>query len=442
MSTSLDQLSASVQERFGEVLAILAPVTRRFDDAGFSLYLVGGVVRDLLLGSHAALDDIDLTTPAPPAEIKRLLAGITSSLWTQGERFGTIGAVVGGRDIEVTTHRAESYASDSRKPAVEFGTDIGVDLSRRDFSINAMAVCTRDEVLIDPYGGLADLGDALLRTPEDPTRSFVDDPLRMLRAARFIPRFSLTVDPALTAAATALVDRLDIVSVERIHDELEKLLAVSDPNPGFEFLRSTGLLQQVFSRAGLSDVDLGDRDPVVPSVVVTAAKSELVRVRRAALLQGLSSSQATAWLAGLRYSAKDQSETLALLDGARMLFAEGTVTDARLRHLVNRVGLPLVDGVFSLAADHWDPSDIAQDRSDIASHVALVRARLRSLGLKEDLADLSSPVGGGELITALELTPGRVVGELVKRLGEHRIENGPLDNDEAIELARTWLERS
>ncbi len=190
--------STSVPERFRPLQDATAELAERFRQAGRSLYLVGGSVRDALFPAAAAADpDFDLTTDARPDEIERLVRGWADDVWTQGARFGTIGCRRGGQLFEITTHRAEVYVPDSRKPDVTFGDDIELDLSRRDFTINALALRLPDMELVDPFAGLADLASGRLRTPLDPEISFGDDPLRMLRAARFMARFSLKPDPAL-----------------------------------------------------------------------------------------------------------------------------------------------------------------------------------------------------------------------------------------------------
>ncbi len=239
-----------VPARIVAVLAELAPLGERFAAAGHRLYLVGGAVRDLLVGGDAAGGDRDLTTDARPEEVKQLLRGWADAVWTQGERFGTIGARRDRPDgtaltVEITTFRGERYDDDSRKPEVTFADTIEEDLARRDFTINAMALELLDDdaVLVDPYGGAADLAAATLRTPLSPEISFDDDPLRMLRAARFIARFGLTPMPELVAAVRHRGDRLAIVSAERIRDELDKLIVVDSPAPGLWFLVDTGLAE-------------------------------------------------------------------------------------------------------------------------------------------------------------------------------------------------------
>ena len=193
-------------ERFRPYVSATEELARRFTAAGRTLYLVGGSVRDALFPGQAGADDdfdLDLTTDARPEEIERLVGGWADDVWTQGARFGTIGLRKGTRVYEITTHRAEVYVPESRKPQVTFGDDIAVDLSRRDFTINALALRLPDMELIDPFDGLGDLAAGRLRTPLDPEVSFGDDPLRMLRVARFAARFSLEPDTALVAAIGA-----------------------------------------------------------------------------------------------------------------------------------------------------------------------------------------------------------------------------------------------
>ena len=234
--------STSVPERFRPLQDATAELAERFRDAGRTLYLVGGSVRDALFPAGAAPNpDFDLTTEARPDEIERLVRGWADDVWTQGARFGTIGCRRAGRLFEITTHRAEVYVPDSRKPEVTFGDDIEEDLSRRDFTINALALRLPDMELVDPFGGLADLAAGRLRTPLDPEISFGDDPLRMLRAARFMGRFGLEPDAALESAVEAMHDRLSIVSRERIRDELDKIVLLDTPSEALWFVVRTGL---------------------------------------------------------------------------------------------------------------------------------------------------------------------------------------------------------
>ena len=265
-------------EHLAVVVEEVRPLAARFAAAGHRLYLVGGIVRDLWL-DRAPRDhlDLDLTTDALPDQIKRLLAPVADALWLQGERFGTVGARIGDRPYEITTHRAEIYRDDSRKPEVHFSTAIESDLSRRDFTVNAMAVDAMTGVLVDPFDGAADLAARVLRTPLDVDTSFTDDPLRMLRAARFAAGYDLTPDPVVVDAMSRLRERLDIVSAERIRDELDKLLALPSPSVGLLLLATTDLLER-FAPEFV--------DPMrITSVDVLARDADLLpEVQRAAVL--------------------------------------------------------------------------------------------------------------------------------------------------------------
>ena len=233
-----------VPERLRPVLDEANELARLFAGAGFRLYLVGGVVRDALLDRLNGDGDLDFTTDALPDQTEALLASWADATWAQGKRFGTIGAAKGQRRLEVTTHRAEEYESSSRKPDVVFSTALEADLARRDFTVNAMALSLPDLALVDPFDGVADLAAKRLRTPLSPEVSFTDDPLRMMRAARFIAGYGLQPEPQLREAVGRLRGRLDIVSDERVRDELDKLLVVEDPSEGLWFLVRTGLAEE------------------------------------------------------------------------------------------------------------------------------------------------------------------------------------------------------
>ena len=231
------------------------PIHEAFAAAGHRLFLVGGIVRDDLAARERTDVDYDLTTDARPDVIKALVAPFAEAVWTQGEKFGTIGAKIAGRDFEITTHRADAYDPSSRKPVVAFGDDIADDLGRRDFTVNAMAVDCATGVLVDPFGGSDDLTAGVLRTPLAPDVSFSDDPLRMLRAARFVATFGFQAVPELTSAVREMGERMGIVSVERVRDELTKMLLLPDPAPGFGFLVESGLLRHVLPGVAAAEVD-------------------------------------------------------------------------------------------------------------------------------------------------------------------------------------------
>ncbi|MGH3358414.1 MAG: CCA tRNA nucleotidyltransferase, partial [Nocardioidaceae bacterium] len=226
-----------------QVAPIVDDLGRRFADRGGSLALVGGSVRDALLDRLGT--DLDFTTSLRPDAIEAIVGQWADTMWDVGRRFGTIGCRKGDAQIEITTYRSDSYDGTTRKPSVEFGDSLDGDLARRDFTVNAMAVSVPDHAFIDPFGGLEDLADGVLRTPIEPEVSFGDDPLRMMRAARFTAQLGFRPDPSVTAAITAMADRIDIVSAERVRDELVKLLLGRHPRAGLRLLVDTGLADHV-----------------------------------------------------------------------------------------------------------------------------------------------------------------------------------------------------
>src|SRR5690606_9738781 len=217
-------------------------LARRFNAAGHQLHLVGGPVRDALLGRLG--NDLDFCTDAHPDQTLKLLEGWAEATWETGREFGTIGAARRGLRLEITTFRAESYDGVSRNPEVRYGTSLVEDLRRRDFTVNAMAISLPDHRFTDPHGGLADLARRVLRTPGTPEESFQDDPLRMLRAARFVSQLRFRVDPAVRAAMEAMAGDLNRITAERIRDEFTKLLCGADPVTGLRLLVDTGLADQ------------------------------------------------------------------------------------------------------------------------------------------------------------------------------------------------------
>jgi poly(A) polymerase len=429
--TGLDELARAV-----------TPVAERFGDAGYRLFLVGGVVRDLMLAQELDRplvgNDIDLTTEARPEEIKRLLAPLAEVIWDQGERFGTIGARVGGKPMEITTHRAEAYDPESRKPTVSFGDHITDDLARRDFTINAAAIELPTGALHDPHGGLVDLRERLLRTPLSPEVSFTDDPLRMLRAARFIPRFDLVPSPELTSAAAELAGRLDIVAVERVADELERLLAVRSPRAGFDFLVEVGLLTHVVPALGSLDAPgveaavalassaITDDSHVEPGILPTAGPVDRL-VRRAGLLWPVRA-QAAAQLGRLRYSKAETTRTQSLLEAVERGLSDEP-TPATVRRLAAVAGPDALIAVAALATNLVGVG--LAPLGPVSDLVRLIEELMRT----EDLSDLQGPLSGGEIMELLDLEPGPMVGRALNWQRELRIERGPLD----IEAARAAL---
>ena len=238
---------SEVQRAVGDELDRIGPVIdqlgARFSAAGEALALVGGPVRDAMLGRLQ--NDLDFTTSARPEVTERLISGWADAVWDMGRAFGTIGCRKGDWQVEITTYRSESYDPSSRKPDVDFGDSLTGDLGRRDFTVNAMAVTLPDRGFEDPFGGIVDLAHRVLRTPGRPEDSFSDDPLRMMRAARFAAQLGFTVAPEVVAAMTAMADRIEIISAERVRDELVKLVCAPYPRRGLTLLVETGLADRV-----------------------------------------------------------------------------------------------------------------------------------------------------------------------------------------------------
>ena len=415
-----EALSAS--EALSAALSAASGLKGLFDAAGHRLYLVGGVVREAVAGRFLTGADLDCTTDARPAAVRRIVSDVATSVWTQGERFGTIGCVVDGRAFEITTHRAEHYERQSRKPVVAFGDDVVQDLARRDFTVNAMAVDTADGVLIDPYGGRDDLVAGVLRTPLDPAVSFGDDPLRMLRAARFIASHGLAPDDALVGAVEAMGGRLDIVAVERVRDEFEKLLLLDDPSEGFRFLSLTGLIGRVVA-------DLARRDPAEVGRIAAAVAAEPA-ARWASLFVRDSAETAAACLRRLRCSNAVVSSAVALI-ATRTRLAETGSSRPDVRRLVASSPAP-VDAALAFATAVATASGQPTDRLlDFAGTLAELRR-------VEDVDNFTLPVDGVEVMAVLGLDPGPDVGRALAFLRERAFEEGPPSRAEAVEALQRW----
>ena len=452
-----------IPDRLLPVLERTAPLAERFTAAGYKLYLVGGVVRDLLLGRDMSDGrDIDLTTDALPAETKRLVQGWADSVWSQGERFGTIGCQTDGWTYEITTHRAEAYDPESRKPDVVFSDVIDADLSRRDFTVNAMALSLPDPVLIDPFGGAADLADGRLRTPLSPQESFSDDPLRMLRAARFLAGYGLTPDDELRAAATSMCERLSIVSAERIRDEFDKLMVVEDPTPGLWFLADTGLMDQFlpeFSRMRLEQDPIHRHKDVLTHTIAVIGKTSTNRlVRLSALYHDVGKPKTRAIgdagvsfhhhevvgarmtrerMKALKYSS-DDIEAVSRLVFLHLRFHTYKMgwTDAAVRRFVRDAGDLLPELIELTRCDCTTRNE--RKAQELAQRMDELEARIEELLAREELASLRPDLDGNAVMTHLGLTPGRDVGDALEFLMELRLEEGPLGEDEAKQRLDVW----
>ena len=402
---------------FDEMLDLVGPVAEWFVDAGHRVYAVGGIVRDRLLELPLGPDtDIDLTTDATPSQTKALVADRVEAMWTQGERYGTIGIQYRGRIFEITTHRSEVYTAETRKPTVDFAGTIDADLARRDFTVNAMAMSLPDGALVDPFGGCDDLEARRLRTPLTAEESFADDPLRMLRAARFVATFDLTADQAIVAALASMASRLEIVAVERIMIELTRLLALPDPRSGLVLAADGGLLGEVIPEA----------DVYAPNVLdVIGATPPDHRVRLAVLLAACTPAQVKLRLGALRLSVADRRSILRLVELAR----SGPPTEAaEIRRFVSAAGDDLEAAIALLDA-----------LGDQAGSVAEAVARLAA---SEDLTDLRGSLDGEAVMALLGISPGAEVGEALDYVASLRLDEGLVDRAETERrLLRWWSER-
>jgi poly(A) polymerase len=456
-----------IPERLRPILDDVRPLADRFTAGGFAVYLVGGVVRDLVLGRVRAGGDLDLTTDARPEQSFALLSDWADSVWTQGQAFGTIGARKGETIFEITTHRAEAYREDSRKPHVVYADDVADDLARRDFTVNAMALRLPDVELIDPFGGVSDLGSGLLRTPLAPEVSFSDDPLRMLRAARFIAGFGLTPDAALVDAVRDLRARLEIVSAERIRDELSKLLVVDDPSAGLWFLADTSLADEFLPelRAMRLEQDPIHRhkDVLAHTIAVVAKTSPRLVVRLAALLhdvgkpktrsigpKGVSfhhhevvgARMARDRLRALRFSndVVDDVQRLVFLHLRFHGYRDEVWSDAAVRRYARDAG-PLLDDLNELTRCDCTTRNERKARV-LAERMDALEARIAELREREELGAIRPDIDGNRVMELLGVGPGRQVGEALSMLLEARLDEGPLGEEEAERrLLAWWSER-
>ena len=455
--------SASVPERFRPLLRATAELAERFVDAGHTLYVVGGSVRDALFPAAAVSDpDIDLTTDARPGQIERLVHGWADDVWTQGARFGTIGCRRAGQLYEITTHRAEVYVPDSRKPEVTFGDDVELDLSRRDFTINALALRLPDMELVDPFDGLGDLAAGRLRTPLDPALSFGDDPLRMLRAARFIARFSLKPEPALESAVEAMHDRLSIVSRERIRDELDRIVLLDVPSEALWFVVRTGLaadfLPELPAMALEQDPIHRHKDVLAHTLAVVDKTSHDSLLRLAALFHDVGKPRTRSIAEGgvsfhhhevvgarmtrtrmeaLRYSAEDVDTVVRLVE-LHLRFHTYRLgwTDRAVRRYVRDAGEHL-ERLNELTRCDCTTRNAGKARA-LARRMDELKARITELGEQEELSRLRPDLTGNQVMELLGVGPGPVVGRALAFLMELRLDDGPLGEEEAGRRLDAW----
>ena len=452
-------------ERLQRVIDLVAPVAAAFRDAGFELYAVGGCIRDAFLDIESRSPDIDLTTNARPDDIERLLTPLCAATWDMGRNFGTLGGRLKGSDtiVEITTFRREIYRDDSRKPEVTFGDTLADDLIRRDFTVNAMAFDVITPGLIDPTGGASDLNAQLLRAPMDPVVLFSEDPLRMLRAARFAARFKFTLDPALEAAATQLAERLTIVSPERIRGELDLLLVTDDPTPGLDFITRTGLAKYFLPE--LPSLAL-EQDPVhrhkdvlthTYAVVAKATASDLT-LRLACLLHDIGKPKTRAFtdggvtfhghdhvgarmtrkrMAALHYSQEMIDDVSKLVEmHLRFHTYQMGWTDSAVRRYVRDAG-HLLSRLNELTRCDCTTRN-KRKAEELSKRMDSLEARIEQLRQQEDLDAQRPALDGVQIMELLEIGPSRAVGEALDFLMQIRLDEGEIDPADAARRLREW----
>lgn len=442
---------------------------RRFGAAGHELHLVGGSVRDALLGNLG--DDLDFCTDARPEQTLDLVKSWADAIWETGREFGTIGIQKDGLRLEITTFRAEAYDGVTRNPVVEYGDNLLDDLRRRDFTINAMAVSLPGHVFTDPYGGLEDLASGLIRTPSRPEESFGDDPLRMLRAARFAAKLKFTVDPAVLAAMRAMAADLDRITAERIREEFTKLLCGQDPLGGLRLLVDTGLADRFIPEISGLKLEIDEH-----AQHKDVYEHTLIVVSNAVRLEGDAGPDFILRMAALMHDIGKPATKAVGRDG-RVSFHHHEVVGARLtkqRMKAMRYPKDVTSAVVELVALHlrfygygrgeWTDSAVRRyvtdagdllprlhklTRSDcttrnrrkaaaLAADYDALEERITRIQAEEDLARVRPDLDGNAIMELLGVPPGPIVGQAWRHLKELRLDRGPLDRDEAEAELLRW----
>jgi poly(A) polymerase len=449
----------------------ISRLAARFAEAGHELALVGGPVRDAFLGRPVT--DLDFTTDATPDRILEIVAPIADAHWDIGREFGTIGARLGDATVEITTYRSDAYDGATRKPEVAFGTGLEEDLTRRDFTVNAMALRLPGHVLVDPSGGVEDLLARVLRTPGTPEQSFGDDPLRMMRAARFTAQLGFTLDPAALAAARELAPSIEIVSRERVGDELRKLLLAPGAGDGIRMLVDTGIAQLVLPEVPALRLEIDEharhKDVYEHSLTALDRAIALERerghpptlvLRLAVLLHDigkpatrriepdgavtfhhhdvLGGKLAAKRLRELRFD-NDTVKAVAELIRLHLRFfgyAEGRWSDSAVRRYVRDAG-DLLEWLHILSRADVTTRNQRKARALAAAYDDL-EARIAALAEEEELAAIRPDLDGEQIMAVLSLKPGPEVGEAYRFLMELRLDEGELGYDQARDRLLEW----
>ena len=443
-----------------------------FKAAGFKLALVGGPVRDAILGRLG--NDLDFTTNAHPKESEKILKKWADSVWDIGAAFGTVAGKKGEITVEITTYRSENYEKDSRKPAVEFGENIEGDLSRRDFTINAMALeLTTDEpTFIDLFNGVGDLVNKVIKTPGKPEDSFTDDPLRMMRAARFMSQLNFTIDESVLVAIKEMAHRLSIISSERVRDEFIKIIMSDNPRLGISLLVECGLADIFLPEIPKLKLEIDEhhhhKDVYEHSLTVLeqaiALEARLgaanLTLRLAALLHDIGKPKTKALIAGGGVSfhhhevvgAKMTKERLRTLrfdnhivkDVGQLVFlhlrfhgyGSGEWTDSAVRRYVRDAG-ELLEHLHLLT--RADCTTRNQKKAQLlASTYDQLEKRIKELMQQEELNKIRPDLTGEQIMQILSIKPSPMVGKAYDFLLELRLENGPIGEEKAREALLTW----
>jgi poly(A) polymerase len=441
-----------------------------FARAGHQLHLVGGTVRDALLRRPS--EDLDFATDARPEAVLDLVSGLGGT-WTTGIEFGTVGVLVSGVHCEITTYRADRYDRVSRNPLVAYGDSLTDDLRRRDFTMNAMAVSVPGHVFTDPYGGLRDLATGTLRTPAEARESFADDPLRMLRAARFVSQLGVTPTADVVAAMTELAPEIARITAERVQAELSKLILGAHPRRGLELLVDTGLADVILPELPALRMEIDEhhqhKDVYAHSLTVLDQAIALEEdgpdlvLRLAALLHDIGkpatrrheggggvsfhhhevvgAKLVRARLRALKYP-KDVVEDVARLTLLHLRFhgyGRGEWTDSAVRRYVTDAG-PLLPRLHKLVRS--DCTTRNKRRAAALSHsYDLLEERIARIEAEEDLRAVRPDLDGNEIMAILGLPPGPLVGQAWRHLKELRLDRGPLPHDEAVAELTRWAEQ-
>ena len=444
-----------------------------FESAGHELALVGGPVRDALL--DRPVTDLDFTTSARPDETARIVAPLASAMWDVGRAFGTVAARVGGEAVEITTYRRDEYVPSSRKPEVTFGDTLDGDLRRRDFTVNAIAVRLPSLAIVDPTNGIAALLDRRLTTPSPAVESFDEDPLRMLRAARFTSQLGFLLDDEGRRAMAALVERIDVVSQERVREELVKLISTAEPGPGFELLVETGLAARVLPELPAlrltRDGEHRHKDVYQHSLTVLQQAIELERhrfsasppdvvLRFAALLHDIGKPATRRFEGGglvtfhhhdvvgaklartrlkqLRFPNIEIDRIAKLIELHQRFFGygEGAWTDSAVRRYVRDAGDQLAQLHILTRADVTTRNERKARR--LATAYDDLEQRIEALAEQEELEAIRPDLDGEAIMRELDLRPGPEVGAAYRFLLDLRLEEGPLGKEEAKRRLHTW----